>query len=133
MDGHRLDAVTRQLAAGMRRRDALKTLVGIALAGVAARAAGSRVAADGGNTVGDYCDDKNPCNKDKGLVCVNRECEKKKDHAKKHGKKGKKKHHHTDDPPPPPPPAECIACVSGSCVGDLLVCSSYGCCVGVPS
>lgn len=101
MDGQRFDAWTRALASALPRRGALKTLAGITLAGVATRAAVSRIAADDGNQVGDYCDDKNPCNKDKGLVCVNRECEKKKEtkcegkgcKKKGKGKKNKKKNH----------------------------------------
>lgn len=38
MDGQRFDALTRVLAGGMRRRDALKTLAGLGVAGVATRA-----------------------------------------------------------------------------------------------
>lgn len=38
MDGQRFDTLTRVLAGGMRRRDALKTLAGVAVAGVATRA-----------------------------------------------------------------------------------------------
>jgi hypothetical protein len=39
MDGHRFDAVTRVLVGGLPRRDALKALAGVALAGIATRAA----------------------------------------------------------------------------------------------
>jgi hypothetical protein len=38
MDGQRFDTATRLLAGGMRRRDALKTLAGLVVAGVATRA-----------------------------------------------------------------------------------------------
>jgi hypothetical protein len=38
MDGQRFDALTRATVSGMRRRDALKALAGVAVAGVATRA-----------------------------------------------------------------------------------------------
>jgi hypothetical protein len=99
MDGQRFDALTRFLTRGTSRRGTLKTVAGVALAGVTTRVSVSPIAADGGDQIGDYCDDKHPCNKDKGLVCVLASCEKKKDPARCEGngcnkkKKKKKKHH----------------------------------------
>lgn len=92
MDGQQFDRWTRWLSNGQPRRKALKALVGVALTGAATRASTSRVAADNGEQVGDFCDKQNPCKKP--LVCVSHECAED-DSAKCEGngckKKGKKK------------------------------------------
>ena len=92
MEGQRFDRWARWLSEGQPRRDTLKALAGVALVGAASRASTSRVAADNGEQVGDFCDKKNPCKKP--LVCVSHECAEK-DSAKCEGngckKKGKKK------------------------------------------
>ena len=89
MDEHRFDSLTRMLAGGLRRRVALKTLAGVALTGVATSTSASRVAADNGELVGDFCDKKHPCKKP--LVCVSHECAEEDKNAKCQGKGCKKK------------------------------------------
>jgi hypothetical protein len=102
MDGQRFDSWTRSFTSGLSRRGTLKTLAGAALAGFATRVIASPIAADNGEQVGDYCDDHNPCSKEKGLVCILASCEEKpkpqcegtgcKKKKKKHSKKGKRRH-----------------------------------------
>jgi hypothetical protein len=93
MDGQRFDAWTQAFSSQRSRRHSLKALVGVALVGAATRGSISRVAADNGEQVGDFCDKDHPCKKP--LVCVSHECEEDDGGKKRKGKKGKRGKRHS--------------------------------------
>jgi hypothetical protein len=72
MDGQRFDAVTRLLAGGLRRRDALKTLAGVAVAGVATRAVIDDARACSPQF--EYCEKRTDCCAGLGCDKVDRQC-----------------------------------------------------------
>lgn len=71
MDGRRFDTWTRALTGGLPRRNALKALLGLSLAGSATRVAVNDIHAAG--NLGDHCGTNDPCNKP--LACINTECD----------------------------------------------------------